>query len=136
MRLIESKHYLSWSGKFVRDIMMAHPNSINLLRMFHRVLIMNNTYKTNWYRLSLLEIVSVTSIELAYSVAFACLSAECYDNFRCAMQMLRDLFVVDSLLPQVFLTDIDIVLMNAIDVVFPSALNLFCRFHIRRWCLV
>lgn len=46
--------------------------------------------------------------------------------------MLKDLFVVDILLPQMFITDKDIALMNTIDVVFPSTLNLFCRFNISK----
>jgi len=34
--------------------------------------------------------------------------------------------------PQVIVSDRDLVLMNAINVVFPKATNILCRFHIKK----
>jgi len=45
----------------VKDLLWAHPTSIELLHAFSRILIMDCTYKTKKYQLSLKEIVGVTS---------------------------------------------------------------------------
>ena len=54
------------SNDCVRDLFWAHPTSIQLLNAFCSVLIMDCTYKTNRYRLPLLEIVGVTSTNLTF----------------------------------------------------------------------
>ena len=46
------------------------------------MLIIDSTYKTNKYKLPLLEIVGVTSTEKTYSVGFAFLECEKEDNFQ------------------------------------------------------
>jgi len=48
----------------LEDIFFAHPESINMLNTFPTVLVMDSTYKTNFYRMSLFEIVGVTSIKM------------------------------------------------------------------------
>jgi hypothetical protein len=45
----------------LEDIFFAHLESINWLNTFPTVLIMDSTYKTNLYRMSLFKIVGVTS---------------------------------------------------------------------------
>ena len=65
----------------IKDILWAHPASTNLLHVFHRALIMDYIYKTNNYRLPLMEIVGVTSTEMIFSVAFAYLKAGREENF-------------------------------------------------------
>jgi len=42
---------------------------------------MDNTYKTNKYRLPLLEIVGVTSTSLTFSTTFVLMSSEREKNF-------------------------------------------------------
>ena len=49
-----------------KDIIWAHPASIDLLHAFSRVLIMDCTYKTNMYLLPLTEIIGVTSTEITF----------------------------------------------------------------------
>ncbi|XP_028102895.1 uncharacterized protein LOC114302124 [Camellia sinensis] len=66
----------------VTDLFWAHPVSLDLLRTFPRVLIMDYTYKTNRYRLPLLEIVGVTSTHMAFFVAIAYLQTEWVDNYE------------------------------------------------------
>ena len=60
----------------VKDNRWAHPASIELLHAFLRVLIMDCTYKTNKYRLPLMEIIGVTSTDMTFSVAFVYLKVE------------------------------------------------------------
>jgi len=60
----------------VQDLFFTRPDSVKLLNAFNIVLMMDNTYKTNRYRLSLLEVVGITSMRLMFSVAFMLLTSE------------------------------------------------------------
>ncbi|XP_058748401.1 protein FAR1-RELATED SEQUENCE 5-like [Vicia villosa] len=60
----------------VHDIFWAHSESIKLFNTFPSVHIIDSTYKTNKYRLPLLEVIGVTSMENAFSVGFAFLESE------------------------------------------------------------
>ena len=65
---------------------------------------MDCTYKTNRYRLPLLEIVGVTSTNLTFSMAFVYLEAKRVDNYTWAMEKLQSLMFADRL-PNVIVTD-------------------------------
>ncbi|KAJ1409126.1 MULE transposase domain [Sesbania bispinosa] len=105
MKLMERDNYAYChrrheDSNVVRDIVWTHSDAMKLLNIFHIVLIIDTMYKTNKYRLPLLEVVGVTSTELTFSVAFAYME--------------------------------DIVLMNAVEKVFPVASHLLCQFHIAK----
>ncbi|KAH1212298.1 hypothetical protein GmHk_14G040536 [Glycine max] len=57
----------------VRDTFWRHLDVVKLLNAFNIVFFMDNTYKTNKYRLPLFEIVGVTCTGLTFSAAFACM---------------------------------------------------------------
>ena len=116
----------------MRDIFWAHPDSIKLLNIFPIVLVMDSTYKTNKYRQPLFEIVGMTSTELTFAVAFAYMESEQTDSFCWVLEKLKELFVQKDLRPKVILTDRDLALMKAVEIVFPTTQNLLCRFHINK----
>ena len=60
----------------MQDLFFTRPDSVKLLNAFNIVLMMDNTYKTNRYRMSLLEVVGITSMRLMFSVAFMLLTSE------------------------------------------------------------
>jgi len=60
------------------------------------------------------------------------MSTERQNNFTWALQKLRGLFFREDVYPTVIISDRDLVLMNATEVVFPEATNLLCRFHINK----
>lgn len=69
LKLLDEHNYVSRykvceDGKFVQDIFWTHPESINLFNVLPIVLIIDSTYKTNKYMLSLLEIFGFTSTEM------------------------------------------------------------------------
>ncbi|KAL5142671.1 hypothetical protein HKD37_09G025808 [Glycine soja] len=90
-------------------------NSCNL------VFLISSTYKTNRYKLSLLDIVGVTPIGMTFSVGFAYLEGE---------QRFWGLFMRADALPGIIVTDRDLSLMNAVKTVFSDATKLLYRFHI------
>jgi len=123
MMLLECDNYIHWhrsheSSQVVSDIFWTHPDSLKLLNAFSNVLLMDNTYKTNKYRLPLLKIVGVTLIGLTFSAAFVLMSSECENNFTWALQRLQGLFFRD-VYPTIIVCDRNLALMNAIKVIFP-----------------
>jgi len=60
----------------VCDIFWTHSDAVKLSNACHLVFLMDNTYKTNIYKLPLLDIVGVTSAGMTFSVAFAYLEGE------------------------------------------------------------
>ncbi|XP_057488525.1 protein FAR1-RELATED SEQUENCE 2-like [Actinidia eriantha] len=125
------QHRSCENSEIVTDLFWAHPVGLELLRAFPRVLIMDCTYKTNRYRLPLLEIVGVTSTEMTFSVAFAYLQHEQEDNYAWALGVLRSL-MDECALPDVIVSEREMDLMNAIDSVFPTTRHLLCRWHINK----
>ncbi|MCH90815.1 protein FAR1-RELATED SEQUENCE 6, partial [Trifolium medium] len=110
----------------ISDIFFAHPESIKLFNLFHIVLVMESTYKTNKYGFPLLEFVGNTSTEQTFSVGFAFMTAEKEDHFIWALQKCRDLLrCADDV--KVVVTDREGALMNAVEKVFPKATDLLCR---------
>ncbi|XP_058726382.1 protein FAR1-RELATED SEQUENCE 5-like [Vicia villosa] len=62
LSLLHKYKYMCWTrnrdnSNIVADIFWTHPDSVKLLHMFHLVLIFDCTYKTNRYRIPVLEIV-------------------------------------------------------------------------------
>ncbi|XP_017406409.1 uncharacterized protein LOC108319697 [Vigna angularis] len=66
------------------------------------------------YRLSLLEIVGMTSTGLTFSTTFAFLSTKRQSNFTWALEKLKGLFLTSEGGPKVIVTDRDLALMNVI----------------------
>ena len=85
MKLIERDmythcHRVREGEDVIHDIFWAHPDGVKLLNVFHYVVVIDSTYKTNRYRLQLLEIVSMTPTGLTFSVAFAFMESKRANN--------------------------------------------------------
>lgn len=75
----------------VRDIFWAYSHSIKLLNTFPTVLIIDSTYKTNKYKLPLLEMIGVTSAEKTYSIEFAFLESEKEENVTYTLEVCQEM---------------------------------------------
>ena len=93
---------------------------------------MENTSKTNKYRKPLFEIVGMTSTELTFTIVFTYMEYEQTNSFCWVLEKLKQMFVKKDLCPQVILTDRYLAFMKAVEVVFPTIINLLCRFHINK----
>ena len=136
MKCLHDNGYQQWHRRegetnVVSDILYAHPQSINLLRLFPYVLVMDCTYKTNIYNMPLLEIVGISPTGHNFSVAFAYLRNEKVESYTWALDIVRQLFG-KSILPQVIVTDRELALMDAIAQVFPKVSHFLCRRHISK----
>ena len=90
----------------------------------------DDTYKTNRYRLPLLDFVGVTPTEMTFFAGFAYLEGECVNNLVWALERFRGLFLINDRLPIFIVTDRDLALMNALKIVFSECTNLLYKFHI------
>jgi len=75
MMLLERDMYVHWSRSeeemnVVQDLFWTHLYLVKLLNSFNIVLMMDNTNKTNRYKMPLLEVVGVTSMGFTFGVAF------------------------------------------------------------------
>jgi len=80
----------------VSDIFLAHPDDIKLFNTISKVLVLDSTYKTNKYRLSLLEFVGNTSTQLTFSIGFDYMMSEKEDNVTWTLERCCEL------IPKVF----------------------------------
>ncbi|XP_038683661.1 protein FAR1-RELATED SEQUENCE 5-like [Tripterygium wilfordii] len=115
----------------LEELFFAHPGSLELLRAFPHVLLMDATYKTNRFRMPLFEIVGVTSTKMTFCIGFVFLQAEKEDNYTWALNCLRST-LDESTFPRVIVTDRDLALMRSCAQVFPESMKLLCRWHIDR----
>ncbi|XP_040863168.1 uncharacterized protein [Glycine max] len=134
MRLLEHDQYIHWhrlkDEDVVCDLFWCHPDAVKLCNACHLVFFIDSTYKTNRYKLPLLDIVGVTPTGMTFSAGFAYLKGERVNNLVWALERFRGLFLRNDRLPFVIVTDRDLALMNAMKVVFPECKNLLCMFHI------
>ncbi|KAH1193258.1 putative protein FAR1-RELATED SEQUENCE 10 [Glycine max] len=138
MKLLERDQY-DWhrlkDEVVVRDLFWCHPNAVKLCNACHLMFFIDSTYKTNRYRLPLLDFVGVTPTAMTFSVGFAYLEAERVNNIVWALERFRGLFLRNDRLPLVIVTDRDLALMNVVKTVFPESTNLLCRVESAHWAL-
>ncbi|XP_006577583.1 protein FAR1-RELATED SEQUENCE 5-like [Glycine max] len=134
MRLLERDQYIHWhrlrDQDVVCDLFWCHPDAVKLCNTCHLVFLIDSTYKTNRYRLPLLDFVGVTPTGMTFSAGFAYLEGERVNNLVWALEWFQGLFLRNDRLHVVIVIDRDLALMNAVKVVFPECMNLLCRFHI------
>ncbi|XP_038688792.1 protein FAR1-RELATED SEQUENCE 5-like [Tripterygium wilfordii] len=111
-----TRHRSDTTSEVVSDLFFCNSTSVQLARAFPLVFMMDCTYKTNKYRLPLMQIVGVTSTKKTFSIAFCYMSAEKEDNYVWGLNCFKDLF--DTVLAGVFICDREIALMNALKIVF------------------
>jgi len=86
--------------------------------------LIDSTYKTNRYKLALLDIVGVTPTGMTFFIGFAYLEGEHLNNVVWVLERFHHLFMGVDALPGVIVTDRDLFLMNAVKTVFLDATNL------------
>ena len=112
-------------------LFFAHPASIMLSRSYSNVFVMDCTYKTNKYKMPLLDVVGVSSFNTSFYSCFAFIQKEGEEDYVWALTMFRDILSVENY-PSVIVSDRELALMNAIRIVFPRTMNLLCIWHIEK----
>ncbi|KAH1265183.1 Protein FAR1-RELATED SEQUENCE 5 [Glycine max] len=134
MKLLQRDQYIHWhrlkDEDVVCDIFWCHPHAVKLCNACNLAFLIDSTYKTNRYRLQLLDFVGVTPTGMTFYAGFAYLEGEHVNNVVWALKHFRGLFLRRDALPGVIVIDRDLPLMNVVKTVFPECTNLLCRFLI------
>ncbi|XP_074283549.1 protein FAR1-RELATED SEQUENCE 2-like [Silene latifolia] len=85
-------------------VFMAHPEAVKMFRSYNYVVLIDSTYKTNLYRLPLVEMVGVTHVGKSFVIAYALVTHESEDGYRWVLQKLKAL-LNDAVQPNVIVTD-------------------------------
>jgi hypothetical protein len=129
-------HKVHISGE-ITHMFLAHPKSVELFQRYPEIILIDCTYKTNWFRMPLLNIVGSTGLGTNFHIGFAFLSAEGDDDYTWALKELKTLMHGENIPDSaVVVTDWELALMNAVNTVFPMALELLCEWHISNAILV
>ncbi|KAL5147696.1 hypothetical protein HKD37_06G017309 [Glycine soja] len=90
--------YMHWhrlkDNNVVRDLFWSHPDAVKLTNSCNLVFLIDSTYKTNRYKLSLLDIVGVTPTGMTFSAGFAYWEGEHLNNVVWALERFRGLLIV------------------------------------------
>ncbi len=73
------------------SLLFAHPESLTYLRAYPEILILDCTYKTNKYRMPLLDMIGVDATGRSFCIAFAFLSGEAEGDYIWVLERLRTL---------------------------------------------
>lgn len=109
----------------------AHPKSIALTKSYGNIFVMDCIYKTNKYQMPLLHIVGVTSFNTSFYSCFAFIQKEEEEDYVWVLQRFHNILGVDQH-PLAIVTDRELALVNAIEVVFPRTGHLLCLWHIEK----
>ncbi|XP_074314702.1 protein FAR1-RELATED SEQUENCE 5-like [Silene latifolia] len=92
-------------------------------------LAIDSTYKTNEYRLPLVEMVGVTPVEKSFVIAYALVTHESEEKYLWVLRKLKAL-LNDVVQLNAIVTDCEGGLLNAIPIVFPDSSHFLCLWHI------
>ncbi|KAK1362713.1 hypothetical protein POM88_047187 [Heracleum sosnowskyi] len=110
----------------ITDLFFANRKTVQLLHEFYHMLIMDYTYKTNKYKMPLLEIVGVVPTGNFFVVGYAFLQDEKKDSFEWALRCTKDFFDLNHDL-EAIVTNIESALIHAIHDIFPKSYHMLCK---------
>ncbi|KAL9560692.1 hypothetical protein ACKAV7_015183 [Fusarium commune] len=117
----------------VTAVLFAHPKSLAYLKSYTEVLILDCTYKTNKYKMPLLNAIGVDACQRSFCISFAFLSSEEEEDYNWALAQLRSIYIaICADFPSVILTDRCLACMNAVTSTFPDSTLLLCLWHINK----
>jgi len=114
----------------VKNIMCCHSNSIKLLNDFQLCCFVILLIRQIHIVFHCWRLLVCLQQKWFFSVAFSYLQSKKTNNFEWVFNKAKCLFLNDDVLPWVIVTNKDLPLMNALEVVFSSSTNLLCEFHI------
>nr|CCA17564.1 unnamed protein product putative [Albugo laibachii Nc14] len=104
---------------------------MDLLRNKCDVLLADCTYKSSKTRFPLLHAAGNTMLYSTFSAAFVFMKNEDKNSYIIAINFVRRL-LQDNHLPKVFVIDLELALMDALQITFTSASILLCISHIEK----
>ncbi|XP_074265793.1 uncharacterized protein LOC141588240 [Silene latifolia] len=130
-------NYMEWhktdsETKELSHVFMAHPEAVKLFRAYPHVVLIDSTYKTNVYKIALVEVVGVTPCGSSFLIATVLLPSESEDDYGWMLLRLGELLSCTGSSISAFVTDREMGLIAALESLHPSTPHLLCRWHINR----
>ncbi|KAI9920162.1 hypothetical protein PsorP6_015797 [Peronosclerospora sorghi] len=107
----------------------ALSESVALAKRLSSVVLMDNTYKTNRFRMPLFHVIGRTGLNTSFSFCFNFLSGEEIGDYKWALKEIENPFFGQQI-PPVIVTDSDGALAATIEEVAQHSRNLLCLWHI------
>jgi MULE transposase domain len=117
----------------VKRLFFTDKESIDLVRRWHDVFILDCTYKTNEYNLPLLNIVAASCLNKTIQVGLCFLSGESEEDYDWVIKALQKFLERHRIQPpSLVITDRDLALMNALEENLKDTEFLLCRWHLNK----
>ncbi|CAG8477335.1 10462_t:CDS:2 [Scutellospora calospora] len=100
-------------------LFFAHKESVNFTCQYSSVLLMDCTYRTNKFKMPLLNVVGITSLNTTFYSCFVFMKSEDEEDYMWALTHIIHLFEGISK-PGIIVTDRELSLMNAFKPKFPK----------------
>jgi hypothetical protein len=108
-------------------LFFAHPDAIALYKQHLDVLLLDCTYKTNCFRMPLLNFYGATGNKKTIQTALCFLSGEKEEDYEWAITQFKDVLERNEIpLPLSTVTDRELALMNVIEIVLLKVVHLLC----------
>ena len=121
--------------QWIVHLAFFHKESLNLLQWHPEVLVVDSTYKTNWFGLPLFNIFGILSIGKTFYCG-GCFMKEDEPSFTWILQKLELIYLgfshLHSLSPTTIVTDADPAMIAALATVFPDIHHFLCIWHIQK----
>ena len=116
------------------SLFFMHKTSMDLLRRYSYVLTIDSTYKTNMYKMPLVDIIGVTALNRLFFVGLCFVRSESTTSFLFPLRQVKTLYdrLQLSYSGAVF-TDKDDGLRRALRMTFPHTSTLLCNWHINNY---
>lgn len=117
----------------IRRLFIAPKQHAELIRQSPDILLLDSTYKTNRFKMPLLNICGISQQQQPFQIAAVFLDGEKEEQFAWASRCLTDYLSHQQLpQPRVIVTDRDLALINALKAhdMLKSVPRLLCRWHI------
>ncbi|CAL1355564.1 unnamed protein product [Linum trigynum] len=109
-------------------LFFAHPTSIQMLKAWRYVILIDSTYKTNAYKWSWVEVVGATPVGKNFNICCALMKDETKESYHWLLECIQQL--LHPRVPTVIVTDHKGGLLATVSVVFPRTPHLLCVWHI------
>ena len=117
----------------VHSILFSNINSLQLIKRYPRIIIMDCTYKTNKYNMPLLHIIGIDACFNTFGIAFAFLQNEQSESYSWVLQQLRELFTTQEISPpEILVCDNWKATLIAAEAIFPAMKIQLCLWHISK----
>ncbi|CAG8747078.1 13358_t:CDS:1 [Cetraspora pellucida] len=109
----------------VTHIFFTHKESVSLSHQYSTVILIDCTYKTNKFKMLLLNVIGITSFNKTFFSCFIFMKDEDKDDYKWALTNVMSIF--DGMQkPGIIVTNRELALMNALKIIFPNSTNLLC----------